>query len=414
MQQLIKDVLATIRSKRSNEENAVKLGLSYEEYLTLKRDVLLIKQMVGDDEEAVYSAYKIFTASEDTSKVEASYNLDKGEARLETILSYEPQSPDEIIAALKIDTKVWKLSQYWNKQKSDKWVVSALVTRIKATDSETIINFLKAWSPKPFTGYKGASKLNTSLENAAAVLSLQDIHFGKEGNEDVVNDFHEAVRDLIHRASSVACLDEVYYVVGGDLINMDTFAGSTTNGTPVDNAMKATDAYTLAFNAILWSIGYIREYCNTLHVVYIPGNHDRLSSFHLAHALSMAIKDEHIAWHVEYEERKAFTYGNNFFAFEHGDVNTKNSLLVYATEFAYDWGMTFYRTLYTGHLHTKRRIEYITEDEQTGFMVKILPSLSKTDYWHYHNKYVGNRRAGVIDIHDPNKGLICELVCILD
>jgi hypothetical protein len=414
MQQLIKDVLATIRSKRSNEENAVKLGLSYEEYLTLKRDVLLIKQMVGDDEEAVYSAYKIFTASEDTSKVEASYNLDKGEARLETILSYEPQSPDEIIAALKIDTKVWKLSQYWNKQKSDKWVVSALVTRIKATDSETIINFLKDWSPKPFTGYKATSKVNTSLENAAAVLSLQDIHFGKEGNEDVVNDFQEAVRDLIDRASSVAYLDEVYYVVGGDLINMDTFSGSTTNGTPVDNAMKATDAYTIAFDAILWSIGYIRQYCNTLHVVYIPGNHDRLSSFHLAHALSMAIKDEHVAWHVEYEERKAFTYGNNFFAFEHGDVNTKNSLLVYATEFAYDWGMTFYRTLYTGHLHTKRRIEYITEDEQTGFMVKILPSLSKTDYWHYHNKYVGNRRAGVIDIHDPNKGLICELVCILD
>ena len=414
MQQLIKDVLATIRSKRSNEENAVKLGLSYEEYLTLKRDVLLIKQMVGDDEEAIYSAYKIFTASEDTSKVEASYNLDKGEARLETILSYEPQSPDEIIAALKIDTTKWKLSQYWNKQKSDKWVVSALVTRIKATDSETIINFLKTWSPKPYKGFESATRNNKALESAAAVLSLQDIHFGKEGNEEISEDFQNAVVDLIERASSVANLSQVYYVVGGDLLNMDTFTGTTTSGTPVDNNMKATEAYKQAFDALLWSIGYIKEFCDTLHVVYIPGNHDRLSSYHLAHALSKAVQHDDIIWHVEYEERKVFTYGTNFFAFEHGDVNTKNSLLVYATEFSYDWGCTVYRTLYTGHLHTKKRIEYITEDEQTGFMLKILPSLSRTDYWHYHNKYVGNRRAGVIDIHDPNKGLICELVCILD
>lgn len=413
MQQLIKDVLATIRSKRSNEESAQRLGLSYEEYVDLKRDILLIKQIVGDDEDAVYAAYKNLSKSDD-SKIEASYNLDKGEARLETTLSYEPQSPDEIIAALKIDTTKWKLSQYWNKQKSDKWVVSALVTRIKATDSETIINFLKTWSPKPYKGFESATRNNKALESAAAVLSLQDIHFGKEGNEEISEDFQNAVVDLIERASSVANLSQVYYVVGGDLLNMDTFTGTTTSGTPVDNNMKATEAYKQAFDALLWSIGYIKEFCDTLHIVYIPGNHDRLSSYHLAHALSKAVQHDDIVWHVEYEERKVLTYGTNFFAFEHGDVNTKNSLLVYATEFSYDWGCTVYRTLYTGHLHTKKRIEYITEDEQTGFMLKILPSLSRTDYWHYHNKYVGNRRAGVIDIHDPNKGLICELVCILD
>ena len=40
-------------------------------------------------------------------------------------------------------------------------------------------------------------------------------------------------------------------------------------------------------------------------------------------------------------------------------------------------------------------------------MLKILPSLSRTDYYHYHNKFVGSRRSGVLSIHMiPTKGEI--------
>ena len=56
-----------------------------------------------------------------------------------------------------------------------------------------------------------------------------------------------------------------------------------------------------------------------------------------------------------------------------------------------------------------KKIEYITADEQTGFIQKTLPSLSRTDYWHYHNKFVGNRRSGKLELQDPIKGNICEL-----
>jgi len=42
-------------------------------------------------------------------------------------------------------------------------------------------------------------------------------------------------------------------------------------------------------------------------------------------------------------------------------------------------------------------------------MLKILPSLSRTDYWHYHNKFIGSKRSGVIELHDYVKGNICEL-----
>jgi hypothetical protein len=98
---------------------------------------------------------------------------------------------------------------------------------------------------------------------------------------------------------------------------MDNFDGATTKGTPVDNEQRAYDAYNDAFNALYWSVNYIKQFCNELEVVYLPGNHDRLSSYHIAHALSKCFQeDRNIKFNVEYSERKVVVYGDNFFAFE--------------------------------------------------------------------------------------------------
>ena len=161
-------------------------------------------------------------------------------------------------------------------------------------------------------------------------MSLQDIHFGKEGNDTIDKDFEDTVKNLVTRANAIHHIETMYFVVGGDLINMDTFSGTTSGGTPLDNCMSATEAYVQAFDALQWSINYIKQFCDELQVIYIPGNHDRLSSFHLAHALSKCFDNSSIIWDVVYLERKVYVYGDNFFAFEHGDVNTKNSLLVYS------------------------------------------------------------------------------------
>jgi hypothetical protein len=244
------------------------------------------------------------------------------------------------------------------------------------------------------------------------VLSIQDLHFGKEDNEDIVEHFKESIESLVHRAYMSHRLTKIIYVIGGDLLNMDTFNGATTSGTPVDNYQRAHDAYKEAFDALYWSINYLKNFCENLHVVYLPGNHDRLSSYHMAHALSKCFdaEDYSIYFDVEYAERKVVVYGHNFFAFEHGDVTKKNTALVYATEFPLSWGRTKYRTCYTGHFHSKKTIEYTTENEYNGFSIKHLPSLCSTDYWHYHNKYTGSKRQAVMEIHDIEKGKVSEFI----
>lgn len=387
---LFYNVQRSLGWKKSDEHCAAKLGLSLEKYREIKAEVLQRGQKV----------------------VERKEYLEDGRAEIRGVSTTEPRSAEEIIQILKIDTSRWKLTSYWNKEHKDQWLISAFVTRVEPSNSDILSQVIREFSPR----YQPVSKIeqNTEFtEPSVGVLSIQDLHFGKQGNDTVAEDFKNAVTSLVIRAYKSHRIEKIIYVFGGDLLNMDTFQGTTTSGTPVDNGITAHDAYRIAFDSLYWSIHYVKQYCKELHVVYLPGNHDRLSSYHMAHALSKVfLSDPMIIFDTEYSERKVVTCGTNFFGFEHGDVNSRNTPLVYATEFPKEWGSTVYRTCYTGHWHKKKTVEFVSEDEVHGFSIKHLPSLSRSDYWHYHNKFTGTKRQAVLEMHDPEKGKVAEFIHI--
>jgi hypothetical protein len=393
---LLEQVKASLKWKRSASETAAKLGISLEEFLKAKKTLTMTDGFLQPVESKV---------------VEFKENLEEGTAEIKGIAVHEPRTAEEIIELLKIDTDKWKLSSYWNKETINGWMISAMVTRKKIEHqdflSEVILNFKPDYQPV------GEVYINQKFEwDNVGILSIQDLHFGKEGNQDIITHFKSAVTNLVQRAYMSHRLNKIIYVIGGDVLNMDNFNGSTTSGTIVDNFQRAQESYTEAFGALYWSVNYIKQFCDTLHVVYLPGNHDRLSSYHLAHALSKCFdpEDFSIYFDIEYAERKVVVYGHNFFAFEHGDVSKKNTGLVYATEFPLSWGRTKYRTCYTGHFHSKKTVEFVTENEHNGFAIKHLPSLCSTDYWHYHNKYTGSKRQAIMEVHDIEKGKVSEFI----
>ena len=122
MSSLLDKVKSSLKWKKNAEYCAEKLEITVDDYETLKD---LIKTKNNAEEQV-------------DSSIESSYDLDKGEARISIVSSEEPKSPEEIIKILNIDTTQWKLSQYWNKQKGERWVVSALVTKIKLTEVDSI------------------------------------------------------------------------------------------------------------------------------------------------------------------------------------------------------------------------------------------------------------------------------------
>ena len=400
MSSLKKQVAETIRWKKNPTYCAARLGILESEYIQLKKEILKERRKAKKRSKII---------NDPTSKFTEAVDLNKGEKTISITSTSEPKSADEIIELLKIDTTQWKLSQYWNKQMGDHWRVSALVSKVKETPQDLLKDLLENWKPKKFKIPKTTITNKKNLEEVCGIISLQDIHFGKQGNETIDKDFEDTIIDLVKRGTAAHYIETMYFVVGGDLINMDTFQGTTTSGTPLDNCMEATEAYQQAFDAMHWAINYIKAFCKNLVVVYVPGNHDRLSSFHLAHALSKSIQSDEITWDVKYEERKVHVWRKNFNAFEHGDKSSKHNPLIYASEYPVEWGMTTNRTLFKGHIHTDRKVAYMTSNETAGFIEKTLPSLGKTDYYHYSNKYVGNRRSGKLELQHPTKGNINEL-----
>jgi len=345
--------------------------------------------------------------------VEIHGDLDKGTAMIKGISNTQPRTPEEIIDLLKIDTGQWKLSQYWNKEKNGKWEISALVSRIK-TEELVVREFGKILEgyrfPKFPLARRGRPRLNPLAEDkVCAVISLQDLHFGKENSGDMTSVMLSALDNLVIRAHHNYYLEKIILIVGPDTLNMDTFMGTTTKGTPVDNSEHATTAYVTAFEALCRGIQILKGHTEELEVVFVPGNHDRLSSFHLLHAAAQSFRGvEGIVFDTGYSERKVKVYGCNMIATEHGDVRSKNNPLIYAVEFPNEWGATEYRILYTGHLHGRKTSEFVTENEQNGFITRIIPALTSTDYYHYHNKFVGNTRSAIMHIHHPVQGLISE------
>ena len=402
MDNIKQKVLDSLKWKKHPSYCAEKLNITEKQYKKVKKELLAERK--NKRKKSIF-----FSKAADNAQIAEAIDLENGTGKLSGTFDHEPKSAEEIIILLKIDTDKWKLSQYWNKQMGDHWRVSALVSQIKNPEEKLFEDLLKNWSPKKYKISNTPYKSKFTDDPHCAVISLQDIHFGKEGNDTIDKDFEDTVKNLVSRANAIHHIETMYFVVGGDLINMDTFQGTTTSGTPLDNCMSATEAYVQAFDAMHWAVTYIKAHCDKLVVVYVPGNHDRLSSFHLAHALSRSIDCDKITWDVKYEERKVHVWHNNFNAFEHGDKRSKNNPLIYASEYPKAWGGTTNRTLFKGHIHTDRKVEYMTSNETAGFIEKTLPSLGKTDYYHYSNKYVGNRRSGKLEIQHPTMGNICEL-----
>lgn len=399
MSNIKKQITETLKWKKNSTYCAARLGILESEYIKLKKELLQDRKK---------EKKKFYKPNNQNVKFTESVDLEKGEKTIAGTFTNEPKSAEEIVKLLKIDITQWKLSQYWNKQMGDHWRVSALVSKVKEGPDDFLKKLLKNWKPKTYKLPKTNINKNDK-DVVCGIMSLQDIHFGKEGNETIDKDFEDTIKDLVRRATPTHYIETMYFVVGGDLINMDTFTGTTTSGTPVDNCVSATEAYEQAFDAMHWAINYIKAFCEKLVVVYVPGNHDRLSSHHLAHALSKSITSDDIEWDVKYEERKVYTWGNNFNAFEHGDKRSKNNPLIYASEYPKQWGATTNRTLYKGHIHTDRKVEYMTSNETAGFIEKTLPSLGKTDYYHYSNKFTCNRRSGKLELQHPIKGMMTEL-----
>ncbi len=235
-------------------------------------------------------------------------------------------------------------------------------------------------------------------------LSLYDSHFGKLcwGAEtgtpydlDIAyDDWVCAAADMLEMVKHYK-IEQVRIPLGHDFFQVDNWHGTTYKGTFVDSTDdRKPKVFQKGYDAAQHVVMLCREVA-PVEVIYVPGNHDTTTSWYLCEMLRRVFDgDKLVTVDVSPAKRKYRLYGPTLIGYDHGDTMSMNDMpLLMAAEVPEYWNKSRYRSWRLGHFHKKKETKWIDNDTVKGVDVKILPSLSGTDKWHFDNGFVCNVRA---------------------
>lgn len=332
---------------------------------------------------------------------------------------------DQLLDFFQVDLSVWEVEKFI----ANKWEMGsstddpqelyqvkaflkkkvAVVAALKEIEELKILAKQSAKKPSPVR--KPNKSSGKMLE-----INLADHHFGKlawgaetgRPNYDVkiaTDVFNRAFETLLERTAGHT-FDEIWFIVGNDLLNSDDTSGRTTKGTYVATDIRYHKTFSVVRNVMVSSIERLRTLTKTVKVKMVSGNHDRLGVWHLGDSLECYfhkysdVKIDNSPRYYKFDE-----FGQTMIMYSHGDKGKRKDYpLLMATEQREMFGRTKFHEAHTGHNHTDRVEEY------HGVKVRTLSSLSTADSWHAENAYVGNLRSSEAFLYDRAEGLIGTVI----
>lgn len=234
-------------------------------------------------------------------------------------------------------------------------------------------------------------------------VSIFDHHFGKLAwapetgqNYDLkiaAKLFISAVDDLLIKSSSHP-IERIVFPLGQDFFHIDNPSNTTVNGTPQHVDSRLPKMFQAGVDACVRAIDRLASVA-PVDVTWVPGNHDKTTSYFLCAVLKAWYRNcDRVSVDISPTLRKYYRYGVNLIGFTHGDEEKHHDLaLIMAGERKQDWADTLHHEWHTGHYHKRKETRYNAVDTHVGVVVRIIPSLSGTDYWHYGKGYVNSTRA---------------------
>lgn len=335
-------------------------------------------------------------------------------------------SLDQLVEYFQIDLSIWEIEKFV----ANKWEMG-YVNKAGDAAAEPLFQ-VKAWLKKKVEIVDAKAEIESLKKSALEVIKpvppfvrkaekssgnlleidIADHHFGKlawaaeTGNQNydtkiATKLFKQAFQTILSRVSNLS-FDEIWFVVGNDLLNSDNAAGTTTKGTYVSTDVRYQKTFAVVRQTITECIETLRPLAKKVKVIMVPGNHDQLSVWHLGHSLECFFnqyKDVEIDNTPKYY--KYHRFGQVMIMYTHSDKGKrKNYPLMMATEQPEMFGNTKFREVHTGHRH---RLEV---EEEHGIRVRTMSALCPPDAWHAENGFVGNLRAAEAFIWNKDEGLI--------
>jgi hypothetical protein len=299
------------------------------------------------------------------------------------------------------------VKHYW--YKGDNFSINVKTPILSYTDvKDDIVREMKEYAPQ-----YPKIKREHSKESHLLVIDPADIHIGKlsvktETGEDynpaiAVLRVLEAVKSLLSKCSGFK-VDKIMYVIGNDILHIDTPKRTTTSGTPQDTSGMWHENFIIAKKLHVSIIESLMQIAD-VYVQYDPSNHDYMSGFFLADTISSWFANsKQVTFNTDPTHRKYFRYHNNLIGTTHGDGAKEADLpLLMAHETGVDWAECKHKYFYTHHIHHKKSKDYM------GVTVESMRSPSGPDSWHYRNGYLHSPKGIDAFIHHPTQGQIARI-----
>lgn len=340
------------------------------------------------------------------------------------------KSLEDLLAACEVDLDLWEVEKYdigtyeVTGFDNDRNPVTVTMYRTKAflkkikpelnikKIKQELIEDLRNISPKVAKIKRDRPDDRNNLH--LLEISAFDLHLGKigiKGDKYSMEIAEErllgAIEHLLYRAQGFY-IDKILFIVGQDLLNSDGDwpIPATTKGTPQFNSNYHIDMYRFARRLMIKAIDILAEVAD-VHVMVIPGNHDRESVMHLGDTLELYYENNK---NVKVDNSdclmKAIPYGNNLIISDHGDGPKTNDLPgIIAQRFKNLWSDTVYVEVHRGHYHTNKAMKLQAIEELNGITVRNLSSMSATDYWHDSKGFIGNIKKAQAFVYSRQNGL---------
>jgi len=251
-------------------------------------------------------------------------------------------------------------------------------------------------------------------------LAILDSHFGKLAWAMETGESYDikiakeryigAVKDLLNKTCYLN-IERIMMPIGNDLFNADGAGNMTTAGTPQDGDSRWTKVFRVVSETLIEVIDMCSKVAE-VDVIVVPGNHDRASCFYLGEFLNAYYRNnENI--HIDNSPmlRKYYKYEKTLIGLTHGSEERFDSLpLLMAREAKDMWSQCDFHEIHLGHYHKKKLTKYVSGDTFNGVVVRILESMSSTDFWHFSKGYTKGIRASTAIVFHPEDGYIAEFV----
>jgi hypothetical protein len=350
--------------------------------------------------------------SESSINKDGSYTSDK----LLVMSEEESKDVNYILNAHGFDTHVWELisarNNIWNvysKQDGVQTLYSSKIV-VKPKQFDITNEDIEKWFDNLDRNYS-LPKISTTTDyltgDKLLLIDIADLHLnlqasmfvsGNEYNCDIAEKlFFYVINDVLSRTDNYN-FNKIIFCVGGDMLNGDNIAGSTTKGTPQASDIHLFDAYERLTAMTIKAIDILKEKCKcTIDVIYVAGNHDLTVGFKLAKYIDAWYRLDNTV-SVDYSPfpRKYVVFGKTLFVFAH-EENIKTLPKVIADEARQYWSSIETTEVFLQHLHSEQVLM-----EDNNMRIQRLPTISAKSDWSVRKGFGSKRqcKSFIFDLED--------------